>query len=585
MTAAYGLNHLANIQRGDRVLIHAAAGGVGLAAVQLAQRAGAEVFGTAGSPAKRAYLRSLGVEHVFDSRSLAFADEIMQVTNGQGVNVILNSLSDEFIPKSLSVLADHGYFLEIGKRDEWDQEKVSQLNPTLKYYRYDLGTEMVGNMPFISAMLREILADFESGVLTPLPLRTFPMQAVRDAFRFMAQARHTGKIVITQDEPTALVREDGTYMITGGLGGLGLVTAQWLVDRGAKHLALVNRSQPTEQVREALAELGSGGAKVVTLQGDISRGEDVECLLQEIEQTMPPLCGIFHEAGVLDDGMLTQQNWQRFERVMNPKVAGSWHLHNLTQNLPLDYFVLFSSAAAVVGSAGQGNYAAANAFTDGLAHYRRSRGLPAMSINWGAWADVGMAASLDRQNPNRRASRDTESIKPDEGMRILEQFLEQQPVQRVVLPINWDKYEGKSVPPLLKKIVQSKSHTSPPASAVKVLERLMSMSLLERQEALHDYSRQQVVRILGLDPAQSFDIQKPLTTLGMDSLMAVELKNKIEGDLAVNLPVTFFLEEATVENLAQRLHEHLATDEEKAQVGEVVDSETAQQLLSNLDQL
>ncbi len=207
LTAYYGLHHLAGIKSGDRVLIHAAAGGVGLAAVQLAQRAGAEIFGTAGSPEKRAYLQSLGVEYVFNSRSLDFAEEIIQATNGRGVDIVLNSLTDEFIPKSFSVLANDGYFLEIGKRDDWDQAKVSQKNPTLKYHRYDLGTEMVDNMPFIRAMLNDILSDFEKGVFKPLPLSTFPMESVREAFRYMAQARHTGKIVVTQGEqPSSISR-------------------------------------------------------------------------------------------------------------------------------------------------------------------------------------------------------------------------------------------------------------------------------------------------------------------------------------------------------------------------------------------
>ncbi|MGZ9166381.1 MAG: SDR family NAD(P)-dependent oxidoreductase, partial [Anaerolineales bacterium] len=423
LTASYGLHHLAGMKAGDRVLIHAAAGGVGLAAVQLAQRAGAEIFATGGSPEKRAYLKSLGVEHVFDSRNLNFASEIMQVTNGKGVNIVLNSLADEFIPKSLSVLADNGYFLEMGKRDDWDQAKVSQLNPTLKYHRYDLGTEMVNDMPFIRAMLNELLSDFGNEAFKPLPLRTFPMGSVREAFRYMAQARHIGKIIVTQEEETSLIREDGAYLITGGLGGLGLMTTRWLVERGARHLVLMGRSEPTEEIRETLAELQTGGAEIITAQGDVSCREDVERVLQQIEHKMPPLRGLFHEAGVLDDGVLSQQNWSRFERVMAPKGEGAWHLHTLTQNMPLDFFVLFSTAAAVLGSAGQGNYAAANSFLDGLAHYRKSRGLPAMSINWGAWSEVGMAAGLDSQGPKRRVSREADLIKPSDGMKVMGQLL------------------------------------------------------------------------------------------------------------------------------------------------------------------
>jgi len=583
LTAAYGLHHLAGMKAGDRVLIHAAAGGVGLAAVQLTQRAGAEVFGTAGSPEKRAFLKSLGVNHVFDSRSLAFAEQIMQVTQGQGVNIILNSLADEFIPKSLSILADHGCFLEMGKRDDWDQEKVSRLNSTLRYYRYDLGTEMVNDMPFIGGMLREILADFETGVFKPSPVRAFPMYAVRDAFRYMAQAKHIGKIVVTQDEDRSFIREDGTYLITGGLGGLGLVTACWLVERGAKHLVLVGRSAPGEQAREAMEGMRAAGAEVVPLQADISRREDVEGVLRSIEASQPPLTGIFHEAGVLDDGVMSQQTWQRYERVMDPKVAGAWHLHTLTEHLPLDFFVLFSSAAAVTGSAGQSNYAAANAFLDGLAHYRKSHGLPAMSIDWGAWAEVGMAASMDK-----RPSSESDAIRSEEGMKILERLLQELPAQRVVLPVNWTRLEGKQIQPLLRRVVKTKTRASQPRPSVKILEQIKTMSLSEQMNALNEYARQQVVGTLGLDPSQPFNAQQELTNLGMDSLMAVELKNKIEGDLNVNLPVTYFLEEATTANLAQKLREQLgggSEEEQRKTGGEVVDSEKAQLLLSNLDQL
>jgi myxalamid-type polyketide synthase MxaB len=584
LTAYYGLHHLAGMKAGDRVLIHAAAGGVGLAAVQLAQRAGAEIFATAGSHEKQEYLRSLGVKHIFSSRNLDFAEAIMQVTNGKGVNIILNSLADEFIPKSLSILADGGCFLEMGKRDEWDQAKVSQLNPTLKYHRYDLGTEMVNDMPFIGGMLNEILSDFEKNVFKPLPVRAFPMQSVRDAFRFMAQARHIGKIVITQDE-APVIRADSTYLVTGGLGGLGLVTARWLVERGAKHLVLMSRSEPSEETCTTLDELRGIGCEIVTVQGDIACTEDVERILQNITQRMPALRGIFHEAGVLDDGVLSQQNWSRFEKVMSPKVAGTWNLHTLTQNMDLDFFVLFSSAAAVLGSAGQGNYAVANSFMDGLAHYRRSHGLAAMSINWGSWSEVGMAAALAS---NRRASRDADSIQPSEGMEILEKLLRKQPAQTIVLPVNWNRFTGKQVQPLLRQIVRVKEQSRSNASAVQLLEQIKTLSPNEQQNAFQEYARQQVISILGLDASHTLHADRALTDLGLDSLMAVELKNKVEGDLHVNIPVTFFLEEATVAGLAKKLQLQInGTNGEDAKTGSVdtLDAEKAKELLSNLDQL
>ena len=588
LTAMYGLRHLANIKAGDRVLIHAAAGGVGLAAVQLAKRAGAVIFGTAGSPEKRAYLKSLGVEHVFDSRNFSFAEEIKQITDGAGVNIVLNSLADEFIPKSLSVLADHGCFLEMGKRDDWDQDKVSQLNPTLKYHRYDLGTEMVNDMPFIRMMLNEILSDFEKEVFQPLPLRTFPMESAREAFRYMAQAKHIGKIVITQEEESPLIREDGVYLITGGLGGLGLETAAWLVEHGAKHLVLLSRSQPDDTVNEKLTKLRAGGCEISIVQGDVSHREDLERMLDYIEHNMPPLRGLFHEAGVLDDGVLSQQNWQRFERVLAPKVDGAWHLHVLTQGMSLDFFVLFSTAAAVLGSAGQANYTAANSFLDGLAHYRTSRGLPATSINWGAWGEVGMAASVGSRNPNHRTSRDVDPINPDEGLKVLERLLTRQLVQAIVLPTKWNNFDGKPVQPLLRNIVKVNPQIVQNRPAAMLVQKLKTMPSNERGDAIHEYARQQVIKILGLDPSQPFDSQRILTDLGMDSLMAVELKNKIEGDLGLNIPINYFLEGATVLDLSNKLHHQFSNDVEngsKESLDEPVDPDTAKSLLANMDQL
>jgi acyl carrier protein len=324
----------------------------------------------------------------------------------------------------------------------------------------------------------------------------------------------------------------------------------------------------------------------------------LERVLQSIAENLPPLRGIFHEAGVLDDGVLSQQNWSRFERVMKPKAHGAWLLHSLTEHMPLDFFVLFSSAAAVIGSAGQGNYAAANAFMDGLAHYRRARGLPATSINWGAWAEVGMAASLESAGSNRRAARDGSSIKPEEGLRILEQLISQQPVQRVVLPIQLDTMEGKAVQPILRQVVKTKSRPAQSKPAGVTPDQLKGMPPAAQQDALLEYTRQQVIGILGLDPRQPFNPESVLTHLGMDSLMAVELKNKIEGDLGVNVPVTYFLEEATVRDLAQLLLDRLTGAEQGAAdggsqaagagngtAGEGVDPEKARRLLSNLDQL
>lgn len=571
LTAFHGLFTLAQIKAGDRVLIHAAAGGVGMAAVQLARMAGAEVFGTAGSPRKRAFLKSNGVQHVMNSRTLDFADEITTITSGEGVDIVLNALADEFIPKSLSVLADGGCFLEIGKRGIWTADQVAALNPTLRYFPYDLADVMRDEPDFMQVTLQQMLPDFESGALRPLPLRSFPMSDVIDAFRYMARAKHIGKVVVLQEDDSSTresgeVLSDATYLISGGLGGLGLVMASGLVERGARHLVLMGRSGASEDARRAVDELEQVGATVWIAEGDVSATEDVDRILTHVAETMPPLRGVIHAAGVIDDGVLIAQSWSRFEGVMAPKMAGAWNLHMLTQDIPLDFFAMFSAGAALIGSPGQGNYAAANAFLDGLAHYRRGEGLPALSINWGAWKRVGMAASLDSRERRRWASSGIEMIEPEVGFQIFDQLLSLNHSQVGVLPMNWSIQAqqisvGKE-PPLLRQLIQSARSKSPakekPAIS-KILSRLKPAGSDERYQLLLEYVESQVIGVLGLDSSQPVDHQLGLTDIGMDSLMAVELSNRLERSLEQKMPSTLAFEHPTVAALADYLMTEIVT--------------------------
>ena len=587
MTAYYTLIHLGKLSADEKVLIHAAAGGVGLAAVQLAQRAGAEILATAGSPEKRGFLKALGVQHVMHSRSLDFAEEIMQITSGQGVDVVLNSLSGEFIPQSLRVLKDNGRFLEIGKRDIWDEKRVAQFKKVGAYDVVDLAETARENPAFIKSILHRVMAGFQDGSLKPLPMRVFPCAEVLSAFRHMQQAKHIGKIVVAPDEATsnraaeiwpsapssqrttsrASFRPDATYLITGGLAGLGLLTAQWMVERGGRHLVLMGRRGASETACAALGEMEKAGAQVVVAQGDVVQEKDVTRVLAHIKDSLPPLRGIIHSVGVLDDGALLQQNWERFTKVLAPKVDGAWLLHRLTQELPLDFFVLYSSVASLLGSRGQGNHASANAFLDALARHRRSQGQPAISIHWGAWSEIGAAAA--RRVDERIATQGIGAIAPREGLQALENVLLQDLAEVGVLPIDWSKYaqqfSADGVPPFLSELAREARVNAdrPAVQQPEHLRRLAEASPTERRDFLFAYIRSQATKVLTLDPSDPIDQDRPLHDLGLDSLMALELRNLLGTGLGLErtLPATLLFNYPTISALAEYLAKQVLTVE------------------------
>jgi acyl transferase domain-containing protein/acyl carrier protein len=569
LTAHYGLQELGGMRAGSRVLIHAGAGGVGLAAVQLAQRAGAEVFATA-SPGKWHVLEELGVQHRMNSRTLDFAEEILSRTAGQGVDLVLNSLAEEFIPKSLSVLRQGGHFLEIGKRGVWSAAQVAERYPGVSYSIYDLGEFGMREPSRIRSLFRGLMARFEEGSLVVPPVRVFPLPQAVEAFRLMAQARHVGKVVLTVPEPVdarpsrpgaVSLRGDGSYLITGGLGALGLRTAQWMARRGARHLVLVGRGAPGTEAREVIRELEAAQVRVLVAQGDVSRIDDVRRLLERVARELPPLRGVIHSAGVIDDGMLRQQTAERFDRVLAPKAGGAWNLHLLTRDMPLDFFVLYSSISSLFGSASQGGYASANAFLDGLAHQRRALGLPGLSINWGPWSEAGMAARLADRDLTRLAGQGIGAISPDQGTQILELLLGQESAQVGVVPIDWKTFlhrnpASRSAPffSALEEASGAKRAAATAPAVSDVLPLLKGASrLLPEQQLLSAHIREQAIKVLGLHPTHPLDPRQPLSELGLDSLTAVELKNALGRSLACSLHATLLFDYPTVEALTRYL--------------------------------
>lgn len=573
LTAYYALHEVARLDRGERVLIHAATGGVGLAAVHCAQSVGAEVFATAGSPEKRAYLKSLGVRYVMDSRSLAFADEVMAWTDGQGVDVVLNSLSGEALTRSLSVLAPYGRFIEIGKRDidENSPLPMRPFNKNLTFAAIDLDRMLKDRRAYLLRLLREVCDKLSDGSLRRLPVTPFPAAETAEAFRHMAQARHMGKVVVTLQNQTVpviplttppAVRADGTYLITGGLGGFGMAAAKWLAAQGARHLVLAGRSgAASPEAQAAVAELKAGGVDVRVEKTDVSRYNQVAGLIKKTAATMPPLRGIIHAAGILADERLIRLDRQAFERVMAPKAAGAWHLHRATQTVPLDFFILFSSVSALVGNPGQGNYAAANAFLDGLAHYRRTLGLPATSINWGALTGVGMAARQTQvlAHLERMGLR---GFTPEQALHAMEKLLHINPVQIGVMDVDWQQWGRVNATctrsPRFAQCISASEQNGRMGDLLHILRRLDEEA---RMEWLQNFVREQVVRVLKL-PASRLDVDAPLMEQGMDSLLAVELLTAMQVSLDIELSQMDLMKGASVAQLARELRDRLNIEAE-----------------------
>jgi acyl transferase domain-containing protein/NADPH-dependent curcumin reductase CurA/NAD(P)-dependent dehydrogenase (short-subunit alcohol dehydrogenase family) len=548
-TAYHCLVTVGRIKKGDRVLIHAAAGGVGMMAVQIALDAGAEVFATAGSDQKREFVRSLGVRHVFDSRKTGFAVQVLEASGGAGVDLALNSLAGDFIGATLSAVANGGRFVEIGKTGIWSAERVAELGRDIRYSIVDLGPLLDHEPGVIAGYLREVGSAVERGAIRPLPASMFGFDRAADAFRFMAQARHTGKIVLRH--AAAERTFSGTWLLTGGLGALGLEMARWLAARGASTIVLAGRHAPAGEAIQAVEELKQSGVGVETRACDVSRREQVAALLEAVRAGHGPLRGVVHLAGTLDDGVLTQQTEERFERVFAAKGRGAWNLHELVEGEDLRYFVLFSSAAAVLGSPAQGNYAAANAALDGLANYRAARHLPAVSIAWGAWADVGMAARVESSGA-RRTMPLLRPVRAADYLTALEEALESGRSNVALLSADWQQWRQMTARSRTRVAAAAASQRSEPTTAAtrSIAEQLAELPASRRRKTAVDYLRAQAVHILGLGDTYRIDENEPLMRLGLDSLMALELRNTLARSFSRPLPATLLFDQPTLGALA-----------------------------------
>nr|WP_180206773.1 type I polyketide synthase [Pseudomonas sp. SbOxS1]NYU07046.1 SDR family NAD(P)-dependent oxidoreductase [Pseudomonas sp. SbOxS1] len=575
-TVYYALHHLARLEPGEKILIHGAAGGVGIAAIQIAKWCGAEIYATAGSDEKRDFLRLLGVEHVFDSRSLAFADEILAITAGRGVDVVLNSLAGEAINRNLQVLKPFGRFLELGKRDFYQNTKIG-LRPfrnNISYFGIDADQLMSERPDLTRRLFGDMMQLFRDGILSPLPYREFDANDVVESFRYMQQARQIGKIVVTYRTPIQQVfhaplaqaqalqlAADGTYLVTGGLSGFGLRTAQWLVDKGARHLALLGRrGAATEEALPALAAWREQGIEVQALACDITDIAQLRSVLASIETSKAPLRGVVHAATVFEDGLIRNLTQAQLQRVLEPKAKGAQYLHELTAHLALDFFVLFSSATTLFGNPGQANYVAANHWLEALARHRLLQGLPATAVLWGAIDDAGFLARNQDVKEALQSRMGGAALQSQAALDTLERLLLQQRSGLGVLELDWkalSRFLPAAGSPKFSELARLHSGEQEEESNVDDIQRLLlEMDDQELTELFAEMLKQEISEILRM-PTSKLDSSRPLQELGLDSLMSVELVVAVEERFGIRLPVMELSETSSIAKLTVRILELL----------------------------
>ena len=542
----------AQLKPGDKVLIHAASGGVGLAAVQMARAHGATVFATA-SKYKRATLREMGVEYVYDSRTTEFADQILADTDGAGVDVVLNSLTNEgFVEATVRATAEGGRFAEIAKRDIWTHEQMAALRPDIAYEIVALDVTMMTDPDHIRRLMAEVSDGLAKGEWTPVPAEVYPLTEARTAFRRMQQARHIGKIVVQMPKPLQ-PRGDRSYLITGGLGALGLHTAAYLAQLGAGDIVLTSRRAPDAEAQQAIdAIIERFHCRIHVFSADVGQESEVADLLEKIRAELPPLAGVVHLAGVLDDALLPQQDLDRFRKTLGPKAYGAHHLHRLTKDDDLEFFILYSSASAVLGSPAQGNYAAANALLDGLVAQRRAQGLPATAVNFGPWGQGGMASS--QAAVANLSAQGMMPLEPSAALAALGEAIRHGAAQATVLKANWQrtaKMLGGIRPPLLDQVLPSGDGTVVGDS--ELLRQLQDLPVAARAGFITEFLQKEVQGFLRL--AQPPAASSRFLDLGTDSLMAVELRNRLFGQFGGKFDIspTAVFDHPTIGELAEHL--------------------------------
>jgi phthiocerol/phenolphthiocerol synthesis type-I polyketide synthase C len=570
-TAYYALVELARIRRGERVLVHGGAGGVGIAATQIARHFGAEVFATAGSDEKREFVALLGADHVLDSRSLAFADDIRTLTNGEGIDIVLNSLAGEAMVRSIDTLRPFGRFLELGKRDFYENSQIG-LRPfrnNISYFGID-ADQLMGALPDLTARLfGEVMELFGQGVLHALPYRAFPAAQVEEAFRYMQQARQIGKVLVTYtagvpapsrveaSSTQAVFDAEAAYLVIGGTGGFGFATARWMIERGARHLVLASRSgKLSEEQRAAIVRWqAEQGAHVEAVACDATDAAALARLVSEVETRGTPIRGVVHTAMQIDDGLLRNLDDERFAAVLAPKVAGAWNLHRVLEGRQLDCFIVYSSATTFLGNPGQANYVAANSFLEALVAMRRAAGLPGLFMAWGPIEDVGFLARNAETRDALQARIGGASISSDEALAALDAALVAQRAGEAVVRIDWQTV-ARGMPAARARryaLMQARgAGTGMREGGSQLRAQVCALPQEEAQLLVAEALRAQIARILHLSP-ERIELDKSVLDMGMDSLMGMELGMAVEENFEVRLSVMAIADGATVQSLAARI--------------------------------
>ncbi len=497
-----------------------------------------------------------------DSRGLAFADEIMDVTDGEGVDVVLNSLAGEAINRGVQVLAPGGRFVELGKKDVYANAGLglAALARSGSFSVVDLDLNMRIRPKYYRRLMQDLIAHAEAGNLAPLPVTEFEFDQVTDAFRLMASAGHTGKILVTMPiagrveaaappPPQPLVSRDAGYIIVGGMGGLGMVAARWLAEQGAGLVVLNGRSMPDVDVESAIREMRDSGCRVEVVTGDIAGAGTAERVVGAVDNAGLRLGGVLHSAMVLADEIVLNMSASAAARVFAPKVTGGWRLHEATAGRDLDWWLIFSSAASLFGSPGQGAYAAANSWVDGLVDYRRRHGLPAVGINWGPWAEVGRGQFF--------ADLGFPTIAVQDGLAAIQLLLGADRSRTGVFNLEARQW-FQSFPAAAGSSLFSKLHdvTSVDGRGGKAIRaELDALDPSERPARLASAVAEEIQAVLR--SGEPINHNDALESLGLDSLMALELRNRLEARLGITLPAALVWAYPTIADLAGVLCERL----------------------------